>query len=140
MAAAISRMRSLPVGRRRTRPMRTTANSTAARPPATPKRTKLGSTNPPRLTSPNKTARSERVYEPSTEHATAPPNHDAAEDHEARHEDARDEDQGALVLLGERQGKGAARLRWDGDQGVLLGQPLKRGQCDLQVGATGVRW
>src|SRR5438477_6742812 len=133
MAAAISRMRSLPVGSRRTMTIKTTANSTAARPPATPNRTRFGSTNPPRLTSPNKKARSERVYEPSTEHAAAPPHHDPAEHHQAWHQDAGDEDQSALVLLRERQRKSAARLRRDGDQGVLLGQPLERRECQLEV-------
>src|SRR5712691_9160441 len=100
MAAAISRIRALPAGIRRTRRMRMIANSTAATPPATPNRTKLGSTYLSTKTDPTlEWARSERVSQPSTEHAPAPPDHHAAEHHQARQEDARDEDQGALVLL-----------------------------------------
>src|SRR6266852_5040423 len=116
MAAAISRMRALPAGIRRTRRIRTTAHSTAATPPTTPNRTKLGSTclstNLSTDTTLERTARSERVSQPSTEHATAPPDHHAAEHHEARHEDAGDEDQGALVLLGQRQRKGPGGFGW----------------------------
>src|SRR5713226_3655624 len=139
MAAAISRIRALPDGIRRTRRMRMTANSTAATPPATPNRTKLGSTYLSTNLSTNTTpeiARSERVSQPSTEHAAAPPDHHAAEHHQARHEDAGDEDQGALVLLGERQRKRPGGFGWNGDQRVLLGQPLERSQGQLEVGVA----
>ena len=43
IAAAISRIRSLPVGLARTRNIRTTAKATAASPPATPNHAVLGS-------------------------------------------------------------------------------------------------
>src|SRR5258708_34457905 len=140
MAAAISRMRALPAGIRRTRRMRMTPNSTAATPPATPNRTKLGSTylstNLAADTTLERTARSERVSQPSTEHATAPPDHHAAEHHQARHQDAGDEDQGALVLLGERQRKRPGGFWWNGDQRVLLGQPLEGSQGQLELGVA----
>src|SRR5438876_2651685 len=49
MAAAISRIRSLPFGWLRTRKMRTTAKATAASPPATPNQAVLGSIDLPRI-------------------------------------------------------------------------------------------
>src|SRR5260370_30668438 len=136
MAAASSRIRSLTAGTRRTRAMRTTAKKTAAPPPATTNRTRFGSTNPLPKPLNQKTARSERVYEPSTEHAPPPPDHDPDEHHQARHQDAGDEDERALVLLRERQREGAAGLGRDGDERVLFGQPLKRRQREFKVGVA----
>src|SRR5690242_2006762 len=54
-------MRSLPVGRLRTRKIRTTANATAARPPATPNQATLGSTYPPSIYRRVSTVRSDRL-------------------------------------------------------------------------------
>src|SRR5260370_12735549 len=136
----MSGMRAFPAGIRKTRRMRTTANSAAATPPTTPNRTKLGptclSTNLSTDTTLERVTRSERVSQPSTEHAPAPPDHHAAKHHQARHEDAGDEDQGALVLLGECQRKRPGGFGWNGDQRVLLGQPLERGQGQLEIGVA----
>src|SRR5260370_4632493 len=129
-------MRSLPVGRRRTRKINTIAKRTAAMPPATPNKTRFGSTNPSTVKKQKKAARSETLYEPSTEHAAAPPDHHPAEHDQARHEHRGDEDQGALVLLreGSRQrAPGFGRYR---DQGSLLAHPLAQAQGQLEVGAA----
>src|SRR5712691_3274536 len=136
MAAAISCIRAFPVGRRRTRRMSRIAKRTAARPPATPNKTRFGSTNPSTVKKRKKAARSETVYEPSTEHAPAPPHHHAAEHDQARHENAGDEDQGALVLLRQGERQRAAGFGRYGDQRVLLRQPLERGQRQLEVGVA----
>src|SRR6185437_14585063 len=105
MAAAISRIRSLPVGMRNTMKMSTTAKATATRPPATPYRTTFESTRPSTRPSATSAARSERVYEPSTEHAAPPPDQDPAEGDEPRHEGRRDEDDVGLVRLGQGEGR-----------------------------------
>src|SRR5438270_774437 len=62
MAAAISRIRSLPVGLLRTRKIKATAKSTAASPPATPNKAVVGSI--PSLDSRRRTPRRFRLKQP----------------------------------------------------------------------------